>query len=224
MYLFKILFLRKLYVSDLHVFFHNMTRFTLQWAMFELQPHFEKSALNEPIWPWDVRGHKVLIYAHYMHPWSPFLLYDELFWSLICRKVYQITSNDLDMFKIKSTPVHTSYAPGSVIFIHSPLRWATSELWSNFEKSPLNHHKMTLICSRSKVPICICYIQPQGPNFHLFRSVMSHFLSCGSVVRKLHQMTQKWHVQGQNFSTHAHTSYAPDCPHFCLNHSMVSHF
>ena len=85
-----------------------------------------------------------------------------------------------------------------------------------------HNSKMTLTCTKSKVRICI-QDTPRGPNFHLFRSMMDHFLTPDAQIficfalwwtgfrlchccRKsaLNDPKWPWHVQGQKYQ---HASY-----------------
>ncbi len=67
--------------------------------------------------------------------------YNELFsrYGTILGKVHQMTPNDLDMFKVKNTNMHTTYAFEAQIFVRFALWWADFELRHNFG----NVHQMT---------------------------------------------------------------------------------
>ena len=69
-------------------------------------------------------------------------------WPNLEKKYTELPNNDPDMFEVKRTHVHASYAPEAQIIVHFTLQWAALELLSNFAKSALNDPKMT--CSRSR--------------------------------------------------------------------------
>ena len=54
----------------------------------------------------------------------------------ILGKVHWMTSNDIDMFKLKNTNMHATYTPDAQFFVCFVPRWAV-ELWPTFRKSAL---------------------------------------------------------------------------------------
>ncbi len=120
------------------------------------------------------------------------------FWDK-CSKCPQ---NDLHMFKVKSTHMHTTHTHthDAHIFIRLALRRVVFELPPYFQKSALNDPKMALTCLWSKVPIFI----PHATTTFRFYSVLLYdepFSSSGQILRKVHQMAWKepCHIQGQKY-------------------------
>ena len=81
-----------------------------------------------PEWPWHGQGQRYT-YAYNRHSRGPnFLsvsLYNEPFsnYTPFFAKVHWMTPNDLDMFKVKNTNVHSTYTPEDQTFV-SFARWA----------------------------------------------------------------------------------------------------
>ncbi len=85
------------------------------------------------------------------------------FWEM-CTERHQ---NDLDIFKDKSTHIHTctSYDPEAhIIFICFALSWAIFELWSNSEKRAPNDPKMALTVQGQSTPYAF-HIHPEAQFF-----------------------------------------------------------
>ncbi len=116
-------------------------------------------------------------------------------------------------------PLCMIYFPVAQLLICFALRWAVSKLcmakfwekcteWAQYDRA--------LLCSRSKVPICIMIYPSEAKLFVCFGT-----FKFDPIFTKVHWMTQKlpWHVQGQNYpyvSTHdyihmdtSYTSYNP---------------
>ena len=74
--------------------------------------------------------------------------------------------------------------PKCQIFVHFILRWAVFELRANFE-SP----KITLICSRLKVSICVQHT-PARCNFHPFHSMKSRYRVTPPFLKKYTEWPQ----------------------------------
>ncbi len=72
------------------------------------------------------------------------------------KKCTKWPQNKPGMFKVTGTEVHTLYTLEIRPFPSTSL-WAVFELLPNFEKNALNDPKMTLVWSKSKVPICLLY-------------------------------------------------------------------
>ena len=101
-------------------------------SRFKLSPNFRKSVLNDPKWPWRVQGKKYQ-HACYIHPRgvTPFFF----------RKVHQMNSNDLGMFKVQYTNIYPTYTPEAHIFVRFALQWTVFELRPIFQKSAPNDPK-----------------------------------------------------------------------------------
>ncbi len=103
-------------------------------------------------------------------------LYNEpllLYWPIF-GKLHRMAPNDLDMFKVKNTNMHVTYIPEAKIFVHFTRWLAVFELRPNCWKSALNDLKWPWNVQGQKCQHAR-YIHPRGPNFHPFRSTISHF-------------------------------------------------
>ena len=122
----------------------NFRMFHSKISCFCIMANFWKSAPNDPKWPWHIQGQK---YQHAMlhtpprPKFSSVSLYDELFLTFgpSFGKVHRMTPNDLNMFKVKNTKMHTTYAPEAQIFVHFALQWAVLSYGPIFGKV----HRMT---------------------------------------------------------------------------------
>ncbi len=150
-----------------------------------------------------------------MHTPSPspkllsILPYNKPFWSYspIFGKVYWMTPNDLDMFKIKNTNMHVDTPPRPK-FLPVSLDEPFLSYGPIFGKVHQMTPKITLICSRSKIRTCI-YIHPWGPNFCLFYSTVS----CYWVTDQFSEKCTKW-PQMTLKGTHMHTPNIPEAQIF----------
>ncbi len=116
-------------------------------------------------WNWYVQGQK---YQYAWYIWyidlrgsnlQPFHSTMSSFWVTIqlWEKCTEWPRNDLDMFKIKSTYMHTiphTWGPNFHQFPFTMSRfWAMAQFWEKTTEWP----QITLTCSRSKVPICLLH-------------------------------------------------------------------
>ncbi len=103
-------------------------------------------------------------------------LYVELFLSYgaIFGKVHQMTPNDLDMFKVKTTSMHVICTPEAQIFVRFTLWWAVFELWCNFRKSAANDPNDLDMFKVKNTNMNVTYT-PEAQIFIPFRSTMSRF-------------------------------------------------
>ncbi len=134
-----------------------------------------------------------------------------------CEKCTKWPKTDVDMFKVRSAHLHTTYTLKDLTFSHLALQWDIFELWANFVKIALNDLKMTFTSSRLKVLTCIQHtsqshdldvFNAKNTNTHAtytqevqFWSVLLYddlFSSFDQILWKVRRMTLKWpwHVQG----------------------------
>ncbi len=161
------------YIRNAHIFFC----FTLQWAVFELRPLFQKSAPNDPNTNMTLTcsRSKVLIYILIYIPHTPvrpnflpFSLYLESFSSCgpILWKVHQMTPKWPWNVQGQNTHMHIAYTIEAQIIFRFAVWWAVFELWTSFVKC-------TKWPTRSKVPICILHTHT-SPKF----SSVSVYMKC----------------------------------------------
>ena len=107
-----------------------------------------------------------------------FVLSTSQFWvrANFCEKCTEWPQNDLDMFKVKSTHMHTTHTLEAQIFIRIALPWAVFELQPNFVKSIPNYLKMTLTHSTSKILVCMVHKISEVQTF-------IHFGFCSTMIR-----------------------------------------
>ncbi len=93
-------------------------------------------------------------YACYIHPWSPY--FSPLPYTLsrfrvtaqVWEKYTKWPKNDLDIFKVKCTHMHSTYIPEAHVFVHFALWWAVFDLRPFIRKDCTEWPQMTLTCSR----------------------------------------------------------------------------
>ena len=102
-------------------------------------------------------------------------------------KVHWMTSNDLDMVKVKNTNMHGRYTPEAQFFVRFALRLAVFELRPNFRKSAPNDLKWPWHVQGQNYKHA-CYIHSRCPYFRPFRSTISRFL----VTTKFSEKCTEW--------------------------------
>ncbi len=118
-------------------------------------------------------------HTYYKYLWGPnfgpFSSTISCFWitTQFCENYTEWHQNELDIFKVKSTHMNTTYTAEAQIFICLALRWAVFEIRPFFGKCT-EWPQMTLTCSRSKIPLCMLHA-PRGPDFRPFHFMMSSF-------------------------------------------------
>ncbi len=146
-----------------------------------------------PKWPWHVQGQNTMCMPH-TPPGSKFssvLLYGETFLSYeknIVKSTLNKPKNDLAIFKVKCTHMHTVYTPETQIFVRLVPRRAVFKLHSCFFFSKL--HRMTPN-DLGMFKVKSTYVDPRGPKFHQFCSTRSRFW-VNPPFRKSPWMTSKW--------------------------------
>ncbi len=214
------------YTPKAHIFIH----FALGWAVFELPPNFWKKCtkwLQNNLDMFKVKTTNATYTPRGLN-FPPFRSMMSHFRVMVkflekCRKVHQ---NDLDMFNVKNTNINSTcmlYTPKAQIFVLFALQWADFwKIWPNFRKSVLND-KWPWYVQGEKYQHA-CYIHPQGPNFHPFRSTGCFQLHVWPNFRapNNHQSAPNNH---QMILTCQHACYIyRQGPNFCPFHSSLSRF
>ncbi len=114
------------------------------------------------------------IFVRFAPCWAIF----ELGHSPIFGKVYWMTPNDLNMFKVKNTNMLGTSTPEAQIFVRFTLWWAVFWLRANFWKSAPNDPKWPWHVQGQKYQHAWC-IHAWGPNFCSFHSTISSFWVMG---------------------------------------------
>ncbi len=159
-----------------------------QWCIWLAKVHW-----MTPKWPLQAQGQKVPIMAYYIKPPSPKLSSASLLdvallsYQLILWKVHQMIPKSPDMFKVKSTHMHTSYTPwgpklSSDSLYDEPFLSYAPFGGEHFNSAP-NNPQMTLTCSRLKVPICMQHTPPKT-KFSFISLYDEPFLSYESIFVK----------------------------------------
>ncbi len=102
-----------------------------------------------------------------------------------------MTSNDLDMFKVKNKNMHVTYTPEAQIFVPFTLQWAVFELPLNIRKV----HRMTpndldmFKVKNTNMHVTMLHTHPR-PKLSSVSLYDEPFLRYGPIFGKVHQMTQ----------------------------------
>ncbi len=123
--------------------------FILQSAIIELRPNFEKVSQMSSKWPWHVGVQKYRPICLHAPPMPKFCLFHFI---MFMRRRFRVTAqfwekytecpqNDLDMFKVKNSHIHTTtihpWLTPSVLFYGEPF-----STWENCTKCPPNNLNM----------------------------------------------------------------------------------
>ena len=146
-------------LGNFHPFYSTMSRFLVMLLLFK------QGALNDPKWPWHVQYQKR----------RPFRSTMSRFWVVtkFCEKPTKWPENDLDMFKDKSTHMHSTYTSrGQKLHLFRSMMSTFKLCLAIYFSERCTERPQKTLTLRYQYR---CYIHPWGPIFCPFRSTMTRF-------------------------------------------------
>ena len=140
-------------------------------------------------------------------------------WSLQC-----MTSNELDMFKVKNTNMYSPYTSEIQIFVSFALQWAVFESRPNFRKVHwLTPNDLDMFKVKNTNMNAMYTPLPKAQIFVPF-ALRWAILQLHSFFGKVHRMTPNHLDMFKLKNTNMHATNTPRGPNFCLFLSLMSHF